>query len=124
MKKEKLTDLIHAIEGVQQRLHQIKQGLEEELNTTRTPTAPRRRSSSGSAAISDQELTRAYLELRERFKEAGPRSVEDFAAQRTASYLDRFVRANNLPIPTKTAKAETVEALSNYLARSVLIRGA
>jgi hypothetical protein len=123
LKREELSGLIQKIDGIKQNLDQMKQVLENELSTMHTRGATSRRASSDSAPVNDEELIGSYIDLRKRFTEAGPQSVEEFADKRTVSYLDRFVRVNNIPIPTKKAKREMIEALVNYLARSTLIRG-
>ena len=123
MKREELIGLIQKIDGIKQSLDQMRQVLENELSTIHTRRATRRQASTDSAPINDEELIRSYLDLRKRFTEAGPQSVEEFANKLTVSYLDRFVIVNNIPIPTKRAKAEMIDALVNYLARSTLIRG-
>lgn len=123
MENERTAALLQRIEGIIQELEQIRRSLQDELDTVVKYTKPRRKPSCTSSTVTDEELKRAYLDLRRRFTEEGRQAVEEFAAQRPVSYLDRLIGVNNLPVPAKRAKSETVEALANYLARSVMVRG-
>jgi hypothetical protein len=123
MKNERTAALLQRIEGIIRELEQIRQSLQDEPDAVVKYTRPQRKPSWTSSTVNDEELKQAYLDLRQRFTREGRRAVEQFADQTSVSYLDRFISTNNLPVPTKRGKSETVEALANYLARSVVVRG-
>jgi predicted dinucleotide-utilizing enzyme len=64
-----------------------------------------------------------YEQLQLRYLKKGIEAVEEFLRERSSAQLDEFIRANELPIPTKASKEAIREALVSILAQGRAIRG-
>gem|GEM_PF-444664 len=68
-----------------------------------------------------EELKQDYLELQAQFRESGNIAVEAFTKGHSSVYLDEFIKANTLPIPTKASKKAVEEHLLSCLAQRRII---
>lgn len=73
--------------------------------------------------LSVDALKQDYGELQAQFEGKGNRAVQEFVRGHSSAYLDEFIKANDLPIPTKASKQSVEEALVSCLAhRRVITR--
>ncbi|MBM3944290.1 MAG: hypothetical protein FJ317_02230 [SAR202 cluster bacterium] len=125
MERKSIEELLEIVRNIEQQLVQVRVTLEQARNAE-TVGVTRRRQPARRAKVSDEELEeikKVYSDLRERFVKEGRRVVDEFVEEKSVAFLDRLILTNDLPIPTRRSKQETVEELVNYLARSVLLRG-
>lgn len=122
MEKQDILDILRRVRNVERQVAGIRESLERAIETQRT-SEPRARRLRTYPRETEEDLKGAYERLRERFIKDGSRSVAEFADTKSGAFLDRMIVANSLPIPTRRSKAETLEQLVNYLARSVVLRG-
>lgn len=65
--------------------------------------------------LSPDALSQDYKRLQTQFREKRNQAVHEFVQTRSSNYLDEFIKANNLPIPTKASKLAVEEALISLL---------
>jgi hypothetical protein len=58
------------------------------------------------------ELKQDYGQLQIHFGKEGSQAVPEFVRGPSSAYLDEFIEANTLPIPTKASKEAVEEALA------------
>ena len=65
--------------------------------------------------LSTDALKQDYEQLKAQFDKEGGKAVQEFVQGHSSSYLDEFIKANTLPIPTKASKKAVEEALISCL---------
>lgn len=73
--------------------------------------------------LSVDALKGDYEQLKVEFIRGRGKAVQEFVRGHSSSYLDEFIKANTLPIPTKASKAAIEEALVSCLAQWRVITG-
>lgn len=104
-------------------LSQIRGALGQEADAL---SRRRRKAVAGPSRLdisSQQELKAAYEHLLTEFRSQGPAVTREFVGRHPSSYLDSFIRANNLPVSPKSSKSEVEEALRQALIASLVVRG-
>lgn len=71
--------------------------------------------------LTSDALTEAYGQLQMEFGGKGSAAVTRFVREHSSAYLDEFIKANTLPIPTKASKQAIEEALTSCLAQRRVI---
>ncbi len=66
-------------------------------------------------SISTDALAEEYKQLQMQFRVKRNQAIREFVQGHSSSYLDEFIRANNLPISTKASKQAVEEALTSLL---------
>jgi chromosome partitioning protein len=67
--------------------------------------------------LSVDALKGDYEQLKVEFTREGGKAVQEFVRAHSSVYLDEFIKANTLPIPTKASKQAVEEALVSSLAQ-------
>jgi hypothetical protein len=67
--------------------------------------------------LSVEALKGEYEQLKVQFTREGGKAVQEFVRGHSSVYLDEFIKANTLPIPTKASKLAVEEALISCLAQ-------
>ena len=73
--------------------------------------------------LSPDVLNEDYERLQMQFKDKGSKAVQEFVQGHSSAYLNEFIKANTLPIPTKASKLAVEEALISCLAQRRVITG-
>ncbi len=73
--------------------------------------------------LSPDTLNQDYEQLQMQFRDKGSKAVQEFVQGHSSAYLNEFIKANTLPIPTKTSKLAVEEALISCLAQRRVITG-
>ncbi len=73
--------------------------------------------------LSPNALNKEYRQLETQFGEKGGEAVRKLVREHSSAFLSRFIKANNLPIPTKASKDAIEEALISILAQRRAITG-
>jgi chromosome partitioning protein len=68
-------------------------------------------------------LKDSYEELQKQFQATRSKAVDDFVEGHPSGWLDEFIKANGLPIPTKASKQQVKDALLSILAQGRAIGG-
>ena len=71
--------------------------------------------------LSPDTLKQEYGKLQMQFGTKGGKAVQEFVQEHSSAYLDEFIKANTLPIPTKASKQAIEEALTSCLAQRRVI---
>jgi len=71
--------------------------------------------------LSVDTLVQDYKQLQTQFREKRNQAIHDFVQGHSSIYLDAFIKANNLPIPTKASKQAVEEALTALLVQQRVI---
>ena len=71
--------------------------------------------------MSPDALKQDYGQLQIQFGEKGSKAVQEFVRGHSSAYLDAFIKANTLPIPTKASKQAVEEGLVSCLAQRRVI---
>lgn len=71
--------------------------------------------------LSLNSLRQEYGKLQMEFGTKGGKAVQKFVQEHSSAYLDEFIKANTLPIPTKASKQAIEEALTACLAQRRVI---
>jgi len=71
--------------------------------------------------LSPNALKQEYGKLQMKFGIKGGKAVQKFVQEHSSAYLDEFIKANTLPIPTKASKQAIEEALTACLAQRRVI---
>ena len=73
--------------------------------------------------LSGHELEQDYEHLVIQFGKQGNKAVHEFVQGHSSVYLNEFIKANNLPIPTKASKQAIKEGLVSCLVERRIITG-
>jgi len=73
--------------------------------------------------LSPDALNEDYEQLQMQFRDKGSKAVQEFVQEHSSAYLNEFIKANTLPIPTKASKLAVEEALISCLAQRRVITG-
>jgi len=73
--------------------------------------------------LSPDALNEDYEQLQMQFRDKGSKAVQEFVQGHSSAYLNEFIKANTLPIPTKASKLAVEEALISCLAQRRVITG-
>lgn len=121
-KKSESKLLLRKIDKISELLNQLKQALMQEIESS-----PRKLgkglSTKASPLPPTEQLQKEYERLLPKFASQGPQAVHEFVSKHTSRYLGSFIKANSLPISTKTSKKSIEDDLRNQLASSLVIRG-
>lgn len=116
--KQKLKEL----DRISEMLNKVRQSLADEVEGMQ-PRKGKVRLAVPESFPSDNELKEEYDRLLNQYDAQGVGGVQEFVQQHTSLYLQRFFRANNLPIPKRHGKQEMARLLSGHLTESRIIRG-
>ena len=73
--------------------------------------------------LSEDALRIAYEQLAKEFTKKGNEAIKEFVQTHSSAYLDRFIRANTLAIPSKASKKVVEEGLLSHFAERRIITG-
>lgn len=118
----RLVTILKEVDKVTEKLARIRQSLVSEIDDLRgAEYKPRSRPSSFPP---DNALREDYEKLLSDYAKHGAEITQEFIRQHTVAHLQRFFRANNLPIDVKKhRKEEMARQLTGHLAQSLAIRG-
>ena len=120
--RRRLVGILREVDKVTERLAQVRQSLVNEiddLGTAAYKPRPRRVD-----FAPDNVLRENYETLLGDYAEHGAETTHAFIQQHTVAHLQRFFRANNLPIDVKRhRKEEMARQLTGHLAQALAIRG-